>query len=351
MAGFPIYEDARRTQMPSLEIRIAQTLQRPVFAFGSPLLDSNGKFEGLVIGNLESEQLFEQLARASADLGAVAYLVDDHGRVIAHPERQLVESFADYSVLPPVAALRESAAPGVLRYLDRDGLELAGYAPVRGLGWGVLVERSADVALASVHARRDRDFGVLFLVTIGRLGVSVIVARWLVAPLATLARAAGQLAAGDDRAPLPQSAVAEVARLAGSFGEMRGRLAERTVERDIAEQKIRFLAEASSALAASLDYETTLQTIVRLAVSGLADYSVLHILDDSGAIQQVATAHADPAKAELVRSLGDFPPQLSGESRIARAIRTGVPDLLPTFPDALLTGLAQDDTHLRIIRA
>jgi signal transduction histidine kinase len=351
MAGMPIYEDARRTGMPSLEIRIARTLQLPVFAFGGPILNAQGRFEGLVIGNLESEQMFEQLVRASANLDAVAFLVDDRGRVIAHPDRQLVETFADYSALPPVAALRETAAPGVLRYLNRDGMELAGYAPVRGLGWGVLVERSADVALASVHARRDRDFGVLFLATIGMLGVGVGVARWLVAPLATLARAAGQLAAGDDHAPLPRSTVAEVAHLAGSFGEMRGRLAERTAERDTAEQKIRFLAEASSALAASLDYETTLQTIARLAVSGLADYCAIDIVDDRGAIQRVATAHADPAKVKLVQALGDFPSQLSGESRIARAIRTGVPDLLPTIADTLLATLAYDEAHLQILRA
>jgi signal transduction histidine kinase/HAMP domain-containing protein len=351
MAGLAIYEDARRTNMPALEIRIARTLQRPVFAFGAPMLDSQGRFDGLVIGNLESEQVFEQLTRASAELDAVAYLVDERGRVIAHPDRQLVETFADRSELPPVVALRESVATGALRYQDREGLVLAGYAPVRGLGWGVFVERPANVALASVHARRDRDFGVLLLVTIGMLGVGVLVARWVVAPLATLARAAGRLAAGDDRAPLPQSSVAEVARLAGSFGEMRARLTERTSERDTAEQKIRFLAEASSALAVSLDYETTLQTVVRLAVSGLADYCVLDILADGGAIQRVATAHADPAKAGLVRALGDFPPQLSEESRIARAIHTGVPDLLSIVPDTLLDALAYDDRHLRVMRA
>jgi signal transduction histidine kinase len=350
LAGLAVYEDARRTGMPSIEIRIAQTLQRPVFSFGVPLLGAQGRFDGLVVGNLESQQVSAQLGRASGGLGAVAYLVDDRGRVVAHPDQQIVVNFADGSALPPVVALRDSATPGVLRYLDRDGLQLTAYAPVRDLRWGVIVERPATVALASVHARRDRDFGVLFLVTLGMLGGGVVVARWLVAPLGTLARAAGQLAAGDDRAPLPQSAVAEVARLAGSFGEMRGRLAERTAERDAAEQKIRFLAEASSALAASLDYETTLQTIVRLGVSALADFCVIDILDESGAIQRVATAHADPTKAELVRALGDFPPQISGESWVARAIRTGVSGLLPTIPEALLRTLAYDDTHLHLLR-
>jgi PAS domain S-box-containing protein len=70
-----------------------------------------------------------------------------------------------------------------------------------------------------------------------------------------------------------------------------------------AEARQRLLAEASAALAASLDYETTLTTIARLVIPSLADWCVIDIRDGDGTIQRVAAAHADPLKEPLLREM------------------------------------------------
>ena len=69
---------------------------------------------------------------------------------------------------------------------------------------------------------------------------------------------------------------------------------------EAAGRRLTFLADASAALA-SLDYETTLQRVAQLAVPSFADYVIIDLLDETGAIQRVASAHADPAKAPLLR--------------------------------------------------
>jgi signal transduction histidine kinase len=92
-----------------------------------------------------------------------------------------------------------------------------------------------------------------------------------------------------------------------------------------------FLSEAGEILAGSLDYETTLASVARLAVPRLADSCIVYLLDDDGLVQRLAAAHSDPAKEESLRALLGRRPFEPGAlaAPVARALRTGEPELLP----------------------
>ena len=60
-------------------------------------------------------------------------------------------------------------------------------------------------------------------------------------------------------------------------------------ERKRGEAAQRFLAEAGRVLAASLDYETTVKTVARLAVPILADFCLVQVVGDEGAPETVAS--------------------------------------------------------------
>ena len=64
-----------------------------------------------------------------------------------------------------------------------------------------------------------------------------------------------------------------------------------------AEVRLGLLVEAGAVLASSLDYETTLRNVVRLAVPAFADWCTARVIDDERAVQQVAVAHCDPARS------------------------------------------------------
>jgi signal transduction histidine kinase len=73
------------------------------------------------------------------------------------------------------------------------------------------------------------------------------------------------------------------------------------------EARLRFTAEASKALASSLDYEQTLTTVARLLVPKLGDYCVVDVVDGNGDLQRVAEAARDPSYLPLLRELRAFP--------------------------------------------
>ncbi|MGI9147550.1 MAG: response regulator, partial [Chloroflexota bacterium] len=238
--GLPVLQIARQSNAPSLDVFISPLVHRPIFAFGAPLKGPGGQFGGLAVVAVESTRIAQRITQASGGHEMLAYLVDARGRVIAHPDPALVESFADLSTAPPVATvLSADAASGTLTYSASDGERLVGYASLPDFGWGVVVERRSAVALASVRTARELAFAVL----LAFIGLAVVVAwvstRWLTLPLALLAEAARRHSIGDHTAPLPMTRLTELARLASAFRVMRENVDARTAERDQAGLELR----------------------------------------------------------------------------------------------------------------
>ena len=118
------------------------------------------------------------------------------------------------------------------------------------------------------------------------------------------------------------------------------------------EEKLQFLAEASDALTASLDYEETLRKLAALAVPRLADWCSIEMLQGEGRSQQLAVAHVDPSKVSSAGTLRErYPLDWSQRFGLPEVLRTGRPELYEEIPEELLARSARDDEHLAVIRA
>lgn len=125
-----------------------------------------------------------------------------------------------------------------------------------------------------------------------------------------------------------------------------------------AEERERFLSEASKVLSSSLDYEDTLQSVAQLMVPDLAEWCTVHM---QGAEQnraqphQLALAHKDPAKIEWARDVQRYmeiryPYDPHAPNGLPKVLREGIPELYPAIPDELLVQVAQDEEQLKLLR-
>ena len=121
-------------------------------------------------------------------------------------------------------------------------------------------------------------------------------------------------------------------------------------ERKQVEEEQRFLAEASEILAASLDYNTTLASLARLAVPEIADWCLVDIICDNQLVRRVAAAHADPEKQELVEQLQNYPPDLTRKEGIAEVIRTGKSQITHFISDEQIQLVSHNTSHLKILQ-
>ena len=118
-----------------------------------------------------------------------------------------------------------------------------------------------------------------------------------------------------------------------------------------AEAVQRFLAEAGEALATSLDVEATLANIASLAVPRLADWCVVHLVQEDGSVAQLAVAHVDPERVTWARRLQEqYPADPNSDQGVVRVARTGLPEIFPEVTDAMLVAAARDPEHLAILR-
>ena len=114
--------------------------------------------------------------------------------------------------------------------------------------------------------------------------------------------------------------------------------------------RLLFLADASSELASSLDYQATLKKVAQLAVPSFADWCAIDLVDGGRRIR-LAVEHVDPDKVRLAREIAErYPSDPDAPNGAWQVMRTGVSQLIPEVTDEMLVAGAIDDEHLRIAR-
>jgi signal transduction histidine kinase len=174
-----------------------------------------------------------------------AYLVDPSGRLIAHPDLELVLQLTDLSTLPQVSAAIAARSAGVETDSGLSGNNLEGQTVVAAYdvidppGWSVIVEQSQAEVFGPLYASLERTAVLL----IGGLIVAVLaglyVTRRMVAPIQALRVGAARIGSGalDHRIDVRTHDELEVvadefnrmsARLQESYASLEARIQERT---------------------------------------------------------------------------------------------------------------------------
>ncbi|HEX8774503.1 MAG TPA: PAS domain S-box protein [Pyrinomonadaceae bacterium] len=118
-----------------------------------------------------------------------------------------------------------------------------------------------------------------------------------------------------------------------------------------AEESLRFIVEASEILSESLDYESTLASVARLAVPRLADWCAVDMLEQGQTLRRLAVAHTDQAKIELALELERlYPTDMNAPHGLPVVLRTGKPECVSEISDSMLAEAARDAEHLGFIR-
>jgi signal transduction histidine kinase/CheY-like chemotaxis protein len=123
------------------------------------------------------------------------------------------------------------------------------------------------------------------------------------------------------------------------------------VEAEVAQKRMSFLAEASNILSASLDYQQTFENLTRIVVPKLADFCIIDTLEENGSLRQVAVAHRDQEKLQIMRELGArYPSTVDKRHGAGRVFVSGKSEICCHMDDAVLNEIFEDETDRHLIR-
>ena len=169
--------------------------------------------------------LWEVLGKISFGTAGYAYLVDEHGNLIAHKDARLVLKQMNLRQLDGVKKfLRNPTRPDPAPAHEGTGLMgnpvLVTYAPVPELGWSIILEEPVDAALANVEILKRS--ALLFLVAGLLIGAAIIawVSQKITRPIQELGQDVATIGAGNLEHRAHIRTGDEIEELAGEFNKM-----------------------------------------------------------------------------------------------------------------------------------
>ncbi|MEH2240525.1 hybrid sensor histidine kinase/response regulator [Nostoc sp.] len=118
-----------------------------------------------------------------------------------------------------------------------------------------------------------------------------------------------------------------------------------------AQKRSNFLAEASSVLASSLDYRTTLTSVAQLAVPTLADWCIVDVVENNSLVfSNPVIAASEAQKEALVRKLRQlYPISVDADYGLPKVLRTGEPELVTNILKSSFQKNAWNEEHLNLL--
>jgi signal transduction histidine kinase len=118
-----------------------------------------------------------------------------------------------------------------------------------------------------------------------------------------------------------------------------------------------FVAAVGHEMAASLDHETTLDTLIHAVVPRLADWCVIRLVGDDGRLRRLGTAYSHPGLAAVAVDMEDYyaaraaaGSAIRESAGIEAVLRTGQPTFVPRVTEEWLRSVANDERHLELLR-
>jgi len=199
---------------------------------------SQGRFIGMIAAVIDLQHLSERLREASRG-GLMAYVVDGQGRLVAGADGEyatgqdmtnleIVHNFVEAGGRSQLAATKE------FNLKDRSGsvAMLGTYSPVATLEWAVVAQKKQRDAYQGVFDMQRTAELLALIAVIVSLVISVISAKHITGPVATLTESSRAIARGDFSQRVHLKSRTEIGELAETFNIMTGEL-----ERFIADLK------------------------------------------------------------------------------------------------------------------
>ena len=166
-------------------VNASKATGKPVFGMVAPIMSSDGQYLGSVLGVMKTDFLVKN--NLSLKLGKTGYamMVDQHGLIISHPEKQYILKLNTLKEPDLVENARRMVGgeTGSGEYTYLGVKKVVGFAPVELTGWSVGVIQNKSEVMALAYANRNLIILVSFIAFLVTVALVIVLAGTVSTPV------------------------------------------------------------------------------------------------------------------------------------------------------------------------
>ncbi len=208
------------------QVLLSRTSGKPAVCFSAPIREST-KIVGVAMTCTELATLAETVGAIRLGQTGYAFLVDDKGQVLAHPDATMVtgDKLKNLSLYPPVQSVLQRQSD-LFSFTDEAGRRWLSYTVPLDNGWGVIIQQESAEVLAQVTTFWQFAISILAVVLVVVSLITLWITKRLARPIADLTVAASALTNGQLDQPVIVTNQDEIGILGHAFNTMAKQLRE-----------------------------------------------------------------------------------------------------------------------------
>lgn len=216
------FQEARRGHSYLSLVKISDN-HIPFLTIAEPIKEL-GKVKGVLLADLSLRSVWEMVDKIHVGKTGKAYLIDQQGRIIAHPDKKLVLQNVNMEHTQVLTELLTGRS-GNFEEADHNGQRwLTSYAPIEKFNWGLIISQPEVEAYAYLKVMKVQSLILLAWSIIATLLISFIMAHYMSQPLKHLIDGTHRIAQGNFSQYYRIRSRNEIDRLFFSFNRMARKL-------------------------------------------------------------------------------------------------------------------------------
>jgi methyl-accepting chemotaxis protein len=214
------YKDILAGKKLSWQTLIGKTSKKPALVLAVPIKDGD-TVVGVMAAAMTIDEISDNIATWRQGNTGFAFLVDEKGFVVAHPDRQYVTKRKNLNSHPLIASFRKKGwRTTTAKFNVPDGETAFGHVRSNNYGWALVLQQQDKEVFATFN--RVQEFALILLA--GTVLLVLIIAwfsaRAIVTPIMKLTDAAERMSLGELNVKIDIKSKDEIGLLAQAIGRM-----------------------------------------------------------------------------------------------------------------------------------
>ena len=214
------YKDILRGRNLSWQTLVGKTSHKPALVLSVPI-KSNGQLVGIMAAAMTVDDISKSIATWKKSKTGVAFLVDEKGFVVSHPNKQYVLKRQNLNDHPLIANFRKKGWTTITtRFTNANGQPGLGHVRSNNYGWALALQQEDNEVFAALNRVQKFAYALLGCTILLVSTIAWFSARAIVNPIMKLTDAAERMSLGELNVKIDIKSKDEIGLLAKAIGRM-----------------------------------------------------------------------------------------------------------------------------------